>query len=233
MKKILCAVMILVSLIGSTAYGEEILFRDIPWGSNPMEFEQALYNEGTFFEDMCSFDRTNYTLLYGEVHSSWGVETQWKSAYLPQFVRYISKDVGRLCCAGTYNIDAISVTFLPSYKGVDLNYPMLESSYLHEVSYIITSFEQGSKNVPKEDVFDDLILRLTETYGQSVNQPILDMPIARYWVDNSGASVIIKPVDFEGENSAIHIIYQSGLTHDYLNELVEAYNATMNTEGGL
>lgn len=233
MKKMLCFVIAILTLLSSTAYANEILFRGIPWESTPMEFEKALFEEGTYFDDCAVFDSSRYTFLKSELDSSFGIDPRWHGDHLPFYTRYMKKDNEYVCIAASYEIDAISAQFLPFYTDVTLDPNGLETARLHEVTYVITSYRQKGKIINKEVVFFDLVDRLTEIYGESQNKPLLDMPIARYWIGDNGECVILQPINFDKTHNAIHIVYRSGITRDYMVGLVNAYDITMNTEGGL
>lgn len=233
MKKLIALVLMILTINYGALAEDTITFRDVPWGVTPSEFQLALWEEGTYFDDLEVFSEEHYSFLKSDVYGSYGVEPRWGSKRLCYYSFYWGEGRDYACIAGSYEIDRISAQFLPTYSGTRLNRPGLETSQLHQVTYVINSFRQKGDIIDKEVAFYDLVDRFTEVYGESENKPTLSTPIARYWVADDGTSVIIKPVQFDTKYPAIHIEYRSAIDQDYITGLVEAYNTTMNTEGGL
>lgn len=157
MKKIVTVILALMVLISSglAAYGEEndeILFRDIPWGSNPSEVKELLAKENISTTAIAS----RFPIL------SFGEELRFYDEF-----DMVSCDQGCFeglvldangTTVGGHEISSIAFDFIYGVDGETVSFEE-DDSRLVKASYTL-------EPVDKFEVYEDLVNKLTSLYGE-------------------------------------------------------------------
>lgn len=232
MKKLICALLILMSLT-TTALADEILFRGIPWQSTPLEFASALEKEGTYFDDINAWSASSD---FVEIESSYFDIPKWSVSDVPIYeLERFNGEKKTVCVVAGYDVERVIAYFLPVYNDGVMNTRDMENAQLYKARYLIKNFPSG---MTVDSAYDDLLIRLNELYGEGTDASGEVCERACHWSGENGTSVSL----YRGSSVAVYgiyipaslsIEYQCSVDETYITDLVDAYNATMNTNGGL
>ena len=232
MKKLICALLILMSLT-TTALADEILFRGIPWQSTPLEFASALEKEGTYFDDINAWSASSD---FVEIESSYFDIPKWSVSDVPIYeLERFNGEKKTVCVVAGYDVERVIAYFLPVYNDGVMNTQDMENAQLYKARYLIKNFPSG---MTVDSAYDDLLIRLNELYGEGTDASGEVCERACHWSGENGTSVSL----YRGSSVAVYgiyipaslsIEYQCSVDETYITDLVDTYNATMNTNGGL
>ena len=232
MKKLICTLLILMSLTAN-ALADEIQFRDVPWKSTPFGFVSALEKEGTYFNDINAWSADSD---FVEIESSYFDTPKWSISDVPIYkLERFNGEKNRVCVVAGYDVERIVAYFLPVYNEGVMNIRDMESAQLYKARYLIKDFPSG---MTIDSAYDDLLTRLNELYGVGTDASGEIWERACHWSGENETSVSLC----RGSSIAVFgmyipatlsIEYQCSMDETYVEGLIETYNATMNTNGGL
>lgn len=232
MKKIICAFLTIMSLT-TTALADEILFRGIPWQSTPLEFASALVKEGTYFDDINPWSASSD---FVKIESSYFDIPKWSVSDVPIYkLERFNGEKKTVCVVAGYDVERVSAYFLPVYRDGTMNTRDMENAQLYKARYLIKDFPSG---MTIDSAYDDLLTRLNELYGEGTDASGEVWERACHWSGENGTSVSLcrgSSVAVFGiyVPASLSIEYQYSVDKTYITGLVDAYNAAMNTNGGL
>lgn len=232
MKKLICALIVLLSFTTS-ALADEITFRDIPWQSTPLEFVSVLEEEGTYFKDINAWSASSD---FTEIKSSYFDVPKWSVSNVPIYrLERFNGEKKTVCVVAGYDVERVNACFLPVYSDDTINIRDMENSQLYEVKYIIKNFPLGTTI---DSAYDDLSARLTELYGDGEDASGETYERACHWSGENGTSVSLcrgSSASVFGISipATLSIEYRYSVDKNHIVGLVDAYNATINSNSGL
>ena len=232
MKKLICTLLILMCFT-THAFADEIQFRDVPWKSTPFEFVSALEKEGTYFNDINAWSADSNFI---EIESSYFDDSKWSISDVPIYkLERFNGEKNAVCVVAGYDVERVVAYFLPVYDDGVMDTRDVENAQLYKVRYLIKNFPSG---VTVDSAYDDLLARLNGIYGDGTDDSGDEWERACHWSGENETSVSL----YRGSSVAVFgiyipatlsIEYQYSVEETYIEDLVEVYNATMNTDGGL
>lgn len=232
MKK-LFALLVVLTLFCSTALADEILFRGIPWGCTPTDFVLTLEKEGTWFDDINDWTPSSD---FVEIEASPFDTPKWSVKEVPiyELNRYDGENKS-VCVVAGYDVERVTACFMPVYSDGTMNTHDMANAQLYEVRYRIADFPSG-KTV--DSSYDDLVVRLTELYGEGADASGEVYERACHWLGDNGTTVSL----YRGSSvfalgiyipAVLIIEYRCAVDTSYVEGIIDAYNNAMNTDGGL
>ena len=232
MKK-LFALLVVLTLFCSTALADEILFRDVPWQSTPLEFVSVLENEGTYFNNINAWLADSD---FVEIESSYFDVPKWSISDVPVYkLERFDGEKKTVCVAAGYDVERVMAYFLPVYSDGAMNTQDMANAQLYKVRYIIKNFPSG---MTVDSAYDDLLTKLNELYGDGTDASGEVYERACHWLGENdtsvslcrGSSVYVLGVYIP---ATLVIEYQCPVEESYVQGIIEAYNIAMNVDGGL
>ncbi len=247
MKRIIlcCLVYVMVTGLIGTAYGDEILFRGLPWGANIDEFKQSINAATWGAEDsevtLVSWEeyKKDTDRLIVDLSGIGGLPTGWS------YSEYHFEQESPIKVAG-YNVLAVAGYFMYGTDG-DTVLRDSHSSRLYLAEYLFNVLDANG-------TFDDLKSKLISLYGEgktayfegsaynSETWEQIKYPIEQFEIKgDNGTGLILEKATYNGETVYLLLSYGIERSGDEIKELerivyqekldLERNNRTNNTDG--
>ena len=189
--------------------------------------------EGTYFNDIHAWSAN---VTESDIESSYFEDSPWSVSDVPIYkLKLLNNGDETVCVVAGYDVSQVTAYFLPVYRNCVIDINDTDNMQLYKVQYLIETFPSGETI---DSVYDDLLLQLNELYGDGTDASGEVYERACHWHGENGTSVSLC----RGSSVAVYgiyipaslsIEYQCSVDETYITDLVDAYNATMNTNGGL
>ncbi len=216
MKKIICilavvSLLMTVAFADSTTYDGEILFRGLPWGCSIDDAVANIQAAGV------TNDRVREDQDVHDVDYSFSVDEcgfSYSPSNLPN--------------------DFFVAGHLVEQVAIDAIYGIVDGQISRERKdsrmYCATYYFMDQANI--NDVYDDLVTKLTSLYGTPVDAPESIYDYSNMWTGTNNVAVIIEMDD--GKYPLLHLTYWDLGIHDMIAEMQSiAYIGDVNSTDGL
>ena len=212
MKKFTCLLVILALMMSSTALADEILFRDIPWGSNT---ETVLTSMGLIDTDVYRalpeserVHKIDSHLLY----APWSHIEPFGSGRITEYNQYeggykyspmmgLPGDI----TVGEYELENLELQFMYGVNEGVVSTAKEDAEFISGKYYI--RIEADKYGVGYDKAYKDLLDKLTWLYGKPSNNE--ENPKYGYWIDGGYRYSI-----WFGDNNTGVILYHSSDQYD-------------------